>query len=70
MSKVSIIFWGLPIGLMNTITVLAFVGVYFLSVVQYHEIKFIYLILLAIFYLIHFLKASISEYKLLDEFWK
>ena len=70
MSKLVIIFWGLPIGLMNTITVLAFVGVYFLSVVQYHEIKFIYLILLAIFYLIHFLKASISEYKLLDEFWK
>ena len=70
MSKIVIIFWGLPIGLMNTITVLAFVGVYFLSDVQYNGIKFAYLILLSIFYLIHFLKASMNEYKLLDEFWK
>jgi phosphatidylglycerophosphate synthase len=70
MSKIVIIFWGLPIGLMNTITVLAFVGVYFLSDVQYNGIKSAYLILLSIFYLIHFLKASMNEYKLLDEFWK
>ena len=54
MSKIVIIFWGLPIGLMNTITVLAFVGVYFLSDVQYNGIKSAYLILLSIFYLIHF----------------
>lgn len=69
-SKIVIIFWGLPIGLMNTITVLAFLGVYFLSDNLYHEIKFSYLILLAIFYLVHFLKASMREYKLLNEFWR
>lgn len=70
MSKIVILFWGLPIGLMNTITVLAFIGVYFLPEALYHEIKFFYLLLLAIFYFLHFLKAGMSEYKLLDEYWK
>lgn len=70
MSKIVILFWGLPIGLMNTITVLAFLGVYFLTEVQYQEIKYVYLILLGILYFLHFLKASMSEYKLLKEFWK
>ncbi len=70
MSKFVVIFWGLPIGLMNTITVLAFVGVYFISAVQYDEIKYTYLVLLAVFYLLHFLKASMSEYKQLNNFWR
>ncbi len=69
-SKIIIMFWGLPIGLMNTITVLAFIGVYFISAVQYDEIKFTYLVLLAVFYLLHFLKASMSEYKQLNKFWR
>ncbi len=69
-SKIVIIFWGLPIGLMNTITVIAFLGVYFLSLDQYNEIKFIYLVLLAIIYFIHFVKSAVNEYKLLNELWK
>ena len=69
-SKVVIIFWGLPIGFMNTITVLAFLGIYFLSPTQYNEIKFIYLALLTIFYFLHFIKSAVNEYKLLNEIKK
>ena len=69
-SKIVIIFWGLPIGLMNTITILAVTGVYLLNQEQYNEVKFIYLLLLATFYFLHFMKSTVDEYKLLDEFWK
>ena len=69
-THVVIIFWGLPIGLMNTITILAVTGVYFLNQEQYNEVKFIYLLLLATFYFLHFMKSTVDEYKLLDEFWK
>lgn len=69
-SKTVLIFWGLPIGLMNTITILAFTGVFLISHGLYHNIKFIYLILLTVFYYLHFFNAALKKYKLLNNFWK
>ena len=57
-------------NMVTVIAILAVTGVYFLNQEQYNEVKSIYLLLLATFYFLHFMKSTVDEYKLLDEFWK
>lgn len=60
--KFSIIIWGLPIGMMNFMTVLAFCGLTFIPINYYLKVKYLYILIVGFLYFLLFLKSSFYEF--------
>jgi phosphatidylglycerophosphate synthase len=59
--------WGLPIGMMNTMTIIALIGLFINTNDVYNRIKFYYLLMLIIIYFVLFIRTSIAEYNSLNK---